>query len=674
MLSTRDEVAGRRRAAADAEWPGGGGGEGGPGPPPDAPLSPGLPTNTTVNTAQPTPISTAGKVCATLGVYGAFLGMGLGSALLGTALPQLAQQAQLSLWRAGLVISSQGVGRLLGTLGAVFMHLRSSCLLPLTVFVLGASVLAVPWCNHWLALGAAVVVNGIGVGALVTGTILFCVHVWNYEGMRHIQTTCLVTIIGASLAPLLMQPFLVDHEMTGCVYVVQPEPTYDYDTNYPVDHQKIKHILHGGNNVETVTGGGQSFFEAKVDSELIKWNQKLLSLQLQSAENTTEASTPPPSKLSVIMEPDSNGGFLTTDDSTVVETGLVKEDIPGYTYVFLMTAILLILSASVLVTVVGRTSYSAWLSSKLHLPTQYIRNNWAVPHRYKLLILFSLILFGHSAFDFTYGQFLLSYTSTKLCWNFKESTNVSALFWGTQILGFAACFFLSSLNVERIFLGIDNALLILFAVIVVVLVPFFHEALWVCSALLGLILSCTFCHCLTLAIKVLPLNRNMIGVMLVVANTGTFVVPAATALLLPLNSASFSYMLLGAAVISAVSFCVLHRYIPTETPLNGNPNHIIQQISLRSHTTEHSDALCSHSNRTHSDCVYSSISDVACQRDSQLASLDNNSTECMLPLNRGSSSSDIEAQPKFQSQIGENQSNESGSSASDKSISVVTSL
>ena len=127
--------------------------------------------------------------------------------------------------------------------------------------------------------------------------------------------------------------------------------------------------------------------------------------------------------------------------------------------------------------------------------------------------MFSLVLFGCMSFLFcgvnsSFGQFIPLLTADVLKQSFLQVTLTSILFHGIQCCGLIVCLISFRYNRPFAMLSTNTTLLLSGTLLVILGVPSSEAAWFVSVVLIALGSSGVYCHCINIAFRILPLNRE----------------------------------------------------------------------------------------------------------------------------------------------------------------------
>jgi fucose permease len=147
----------------------------------------------------------------TLTYYFAFILLGLTSAALGPALPNLAQQTSSALGEIGLIFTAASFGFLLGSLsvGRAYDRLPGNRLLAFSLLIASIGLALIPRIDYLWLLTGAVFLMGLGQGALDMGANLLLVWVHRARATPYLNGLHFFFGVGALSAPLLIAQSLL---------------------------------------------------------------------------------------------------------------------------------------------------------------------------------------------------------------------------------------------------------------------------------------------------------------------------------------------------------------------------------------------------------------------------------------------------------------------------------
>ena len=155
--------------------------------------------------------TTRTKLPPTIGYYAAFFAFGLASAVMGPALPALAQNASVPLADTGMFFTTRGIGFLLGSLaaGRSYDSWRGNPVLSSALLLTSLSLVLTPLVEQFWQLNVLMFLTGFTTSNLLVGcnTLLIWLHreqvgPW-LNGMHFVNG------IGSFVAPLILTQLLV---------------------------------------------------------------------------------------------------------------------------------------------------------------------------------------------------------------------------------------------------------------------------------------------------------------------------------------------------------------------------------------------------------------------------------------------------------------------------------
>ncbi|NWW04141.1 MFS4B protein, partial [Oreocharis arfaki] len=143
--------------------------------------------------------------CITGVLCASFLGLGLGVAVLGPTLPNLAANVHKNVTDIYYIFVGRSLGYLGGSVvgGVLFDCMNASLLLALSMLATTAGLYAIPWCKEPLLLTALMSVIGGSMGILDLGGNVLALNTWGSEAGPHLQALHFSFAAGAFAAPLL---------------------------------------------------------------------------------------------------------------------------------------------------------------------------------------------------------------------------------------------------------------------------------------------------------------------------------------------------------------------------------------------------------------------------------------------------------------------------------------
>ncbi|NXR09610.1 MFS4B protein, partial [Semnornis frantzii] len=154
---------------------------------------------------------TSGALCA------AFLGLGMGVAVLGPTFDNLAANVGKDVSDMYYIFVGRSVGFLGGSVlgGVLFDCMNAHLLIGLSMCGTTVGLYGIPWCKESLLLTALMSVIGAAMGFLDTGGNVLALNTWGAEAGPHMQALHFSFAAGAFLAPILAKVALGDSESKG---------------------------------------------------------------------------------------------------------------------------------------------------------------------------------------------------------------------------------------------------------------------------------------------------------------------------------------------------------------------------------------------------------------------------------------------------------------------------
>lgn len=156
------------------------------------------------------------KLVKTAALCYAFLVLGISATIVGPTLLDLKQQLSASLTTVSYIVTVRAVGFASGSVFSGFMDMRVNFLLSTCTafFCSSACTLSVPfWTAIWQLL-PIVFFDGFCLGFFETSGNVFMLFMWGKDAVSYIQAMHFMNGVGAIIAPLMAQPFLVEKNET----------------------------------------------------------------------------------------------------------------------------------------------------------------------------------------------------------------------------------------------------------------------------------------------------------------------------------------------------------------------------------------------------------------------------------------------------------------------------
>lgn len=152
------------------------------------------------------------KLFKTMTLCAAYFSLGLCMSVTGPTLPFLQEQVGSTISQVSYIFTARSIGVLSGSfMGGVLMdRYNPYSLLFIVVALMAIGIGAMPWCRHlWLLMVSSSLI-GIGGGFLDTGTTTLCLELWGQGSGPYMQALHFNFALGGSVAPLMVQAFIVD--------------------------------------------------------------------------------------------------------------------------------------------------------------------------------------------------------------------------------------------------------------------------------------------------------------------------------------------------------------------------------------------------------------------------------------------------------------------------------
>lgn len=196
----------------------------------------------------PPPISTAEsrRIAKTIGYYGAFITLGLTSAMLGPTLPGLAENTRTTLSQVSILFTARSLGYMLGPLagGKLYDRMRGHPLMAVAILLMAALTALVPLAASVWLLALLLLLLGMAEGTLDLGGNLLLVWVHREKNAPFMNGLHFFFGVGAFLGPIIIaQAMLLSGGLSwafwalallllpAAIYLaLQPSPTHAYTT------------------------------------------------------------------------------------------------------------------------------------------------------------------------------------------------------------------------------------------------------------------------------------------------------------------------------------------------------------------------------------------------------------------------------------------------------------
>uniref|UniRef100_H2Y4Q0 Major facilitator superfamily (MFS) profile domain-containing protein n=1 Tax=Ciona savignyi TaxID=51511 RepID=H2Y4Q0_CIOSA len=142
----------------------------------------------------------------------AFLSLGLIMALPGPALPTLAYNIGIEIDAISFIFPSRAVGYLIGSIVSGVLHgkLDTYKMIGFSLMMTAIGFTSAPFFSSVILLAIAMTSMGISMGFLDTGGNVLCLEIWGDESGPFMQALHFSFALGATTAPFLAQPFIME--------------------------------------------------------------------------------------------------------------------------------------------------------------------------------------------------------------------------------------------------------------------------------------------------------------------------------------------------------------------------------------------------------------------------------------------------------------------------------
>ncbi|XP_055487683.1 sodium-dependent glucose transporter 1 [Leucoraja erinacea] len=156
------------------------------------------------------PRDSSGRWADTALLCGAFLGLGMGIAVLGPTFKELAVNVNRNLSDISYIFAGRSLGYLGGSLvgGLLFDHTDHHLLIGISTLMTALGLYAIPWCTKIPLLMALISLIGLSMGILDTGGNLLILTTWGEQVGPYMQALHFSFALGAFLTPILAKPLL----------------------------------------------------------------------------------------------------------------------------------------------------------------------------------------------------------------------------------------------------------------------------------------------------------------------------------------------------------------------------------------------------------------------------------------------------------------------------------
>ncbi|KAM5166916.1 sodium-dependent glucose transporter 1B-like [Callospermophilus lateralis] len=138
-------------------------------------------------------------------LFAAFLGLGLGVAILGPTFQDLARNVNRNISSLSLIFVGRASGFLCGSMigGVLFDCMNDFLLMGMSMLATTVGLYIIPLCKRSVLLIVMMSVLGTSIGVLDTGGNILILALWGDKGAPHMQSLHFGFALGAFLAPLL---------------------------------------------------------------------------------------------------------------------------------------------------------------------------------------------------------------------------------------------------------------------------------------------------------------------------------------------------------------------------------------------------------------------------------------------------------------------------------------
>ncbi|KAL9978346.1 hypothetical protein ACROYT_G015847 [Oculina patagonica] len=167
------------------------------------------------------------RVAKTLCLYVSFFGLGTSVAILGPTLIDLSCQTHTNLAHMSYAFTARSFGYFAGSIGGGWLFDKYNGHVVLSVSCIWATLMmwVLPYVHNIYALVFVIALLGIGLGSLDTGGNVLLLNTWGKKSRPYLQALHFVFAFGAFVAPLLVQPFLLEMNPTMSTTITTMTPT-----------------------------------------------------------------------------------------------------------------------------------------------------------------------------------------------------------------------------------------------------------------------------------------------------------------------------------------------------------------------------------------------------------------------------------------------------------------
>ena len=146
-----------------------------------------------------------------------FLGVGVSLALAGPTLPTLAANLNATVSDLAYIIPVRSTGYLTGSIigGILFEKMNSFVFLAISMAICSIGLFIVPFAPSVIGLAGILSAGGLSMGLLDTGGNVLILQLWGDSSGPYLQALHFFFAIGATLAPIVANPFIIDFNETN---------------------------------------------------------------------------------------------------------------------------------------------------------------------------------------------------------------------------------------------------------------------------------------------------------------------------------------------------------------------------------------------------------------------------------------------------------------------------
>nr|XP_002122926.3 sodium-dependent glucose transporter 1-like [Ciona intestinalis] len=182
----------------------------------------------------------------------AFLCLGLIIALPGPALPTLAYNLGVDIKPISVIFTARAIGYLSGSIISGFLHgkLDAYKMIGFSLLLTSAGFAGAPFFPSVVLLAIAMSTMGVSMGFLDTGGNVLCLEIWGDDSGPYMQSLHFSFALGATTAPLLAQPFIMEvihnndttKNMTSVTQSYNFTPATETPPTLPTPDSGIPHV------------------------------------------------------------------------------------------------------------------------------------------------------------------------------------------------------------------------------------------------------------------------------------------------------------------------------------------------------------------------------------------------------------------------------------------------